>query len=79
MRQSIGGNFYTNILEFKKFFPCSNEISAPTGHILSGFIELVGLQLTLHSDNNNNCKEGLFKRLIQNFVIIPTYTEPYSP
>ena len=40
---------------------------------------MVGLLPTLHSDNNKNFKKGLFKRLLQNFGIIPTYTEPHLP
>ena len=43
------------------------------------FIELVGLPPTLHSDNHNNFREGLFKKLLQKFGIIPTYIEPHSP
>ena len=79
VRKFIGGTFYTNKLGFKKFFPCSNENSAKTGHILKGFIELVGLPPPLHSYNHKNLKEGLFKWLFQKFGIIPTNTELHSP
>ena len=76
-RQFIGGTFYTNKLGFDKFLPFSNETSAETGNTLKGFIELFGFPSTLHSDNHKNFKEVLFKQLVQNFGIIPTYTEPH--
>ena len=76
--QFIGGNLYNNKLGFNNFFPCSNETSAETGHTIRVFIWLVDLPPTLHSDNNKNSKEGIFKQLLQNFGIIPTYTEPQS-
>ena len=60
-RQFIGGIFYTNKLVSNKFFPLSNETSSETGHTLREFIELVDLPPTLHSDNHNNFKEGIFK------------------
>ena len=34
---------------------------------------------SLHSDNHNNFKEGFFKRLLRNFGIYQTFTEPNSP
>ena len=79
MRKFIGGNFYFNKLGFNKFFPCSNEISTETGHTLRGIIEFIGLPPTLHTYNYKNFKEELFKKLLQKFGIIPTYTEPYFP
>ena len=79
VRQFRGGNLYTEKLGFKKFLPCSNENSAETGHTFRGFIELVAPPPTLHSDNHKDFKEGLFKRLLRNFGIIPTYTDPHLP
>ena len=77
MRKFIGGTLYTNNLVFKKLSPCSNETSAETGHTVRGFIELFGLPLTLHSDNNKKRKKGIFKQLLQWFGIIPAHTEPH--
>ena len=57
MRQSIEGTLYTQKLEFKKISLCSNENLSETGHILSAFVELVGLPPTLHSYNHKNFKE----------------------
>ena len=79
MRQFIGVILYTNKLGFKKLIPCSNETSAESGHNISGLVELVGLPQTLHSDNHKNFKEGLFKQLLKNILIIPTYMKPHSP
>lgn len=79
IRQFIGGTLYTNKLGFKKFFPCSDETSTETGHTFRLFIEFVGLPFSLHSDNHNNFKEGLFKRLLRKFGVYSTYTEPHSP
>ena len=62
---------------FNIFFLRLNETSAQTRHILGGFIELVGLPPTLHSENDKNFKKGLFKRFLQKFGIIPTYTETH--
>ena len=78
MRQFTGGTLYTNKIGFKKFFPCSHETSAETEHTLTGFIELVGLPPTLHSDNHKKFTEGIFKQLLQNVGIIPAYTDPHS-
>ena len=74
VKQFIGGSLYINKLGFKKFFLCSNETSAETRHNLRGFMAFFGLPPTLHSDNHTKFKEGIFKRLLQKFGIIPTYT-----
>ena len=79
VRQCIGGTVYTNKLRFKIFIPCSNETSSKTWNTLMGFIVLVGLPQTLHSDNHKNFKEGIFKQLIQNFGTISTHMEPHLP
>ena len=64
---------------FKKLFTFSNETSADNGHTLRGFIEFVCLPPTVCSDNHKNFKEGLMNQILQNFGIIPTYTESHSP
>ena len=77
MRQFIGGTLYAKRIGFKKFFLCSNKTSAETGNTLRGFIELVALPLTLHSDNHKNFKDGIFNQLLQNIEIIPIYMDPH--
>ena len=79
IRQCIGGTLYTNKVGFKKFFPCSSEISEEIGHTLKLFIEFVGLPFSMHSDNHKNFQERLFKRLLRRFGIYSIYTEPHSP
>ena len=64
MRGFIGGTLYTNNMGFRKFFLCSDETSEHTDNTLNSFIELVGLPTLLNSINNNNLKEGRFKRLL---------------
>ena len=75
----MGGTLYIKKLGFKKIFTRSNETSAETGHTLTGLFKLFSLPSALHSDNNNNFKKGLFKKLLKKFGIIPAYTEPQSP
>ena len=79
LRGYIGGILYTNKLGFKKFFPASSERGEETGRSIRSFIEMVGLPYSIHSDNHNNFKEGLFKRLLRKFGIYQTFTEPHSP
>ena len=40
---------------------------------------MVGFPYSLHSDNYNIFKEGLFKRLLRTFGIYHTFTETHSP
>ena len=77
VRQFIGVIFILTNLDSIKFFPCSNETSAETGHTLMEFVEFFGLPPTLHSYNHKNFKEGIFKWLLWKFGIIPTYMEPH--
>ena len=79
IRGYVGGVVYTNKLGFYKFVPCENETGDTTGRTLRHFIEIVGLPYSLHSDNHNNFKEGLFKKLLRKFGIFQTFTEPHSP
>ena len=79
IRGFVGGVMYTNKLSFHKFVPCSAETGEETGRSLRQFIEVVGLPYSLHSDNHNNYKEGLFRRLLRKFGIYQTFTEPHSP
>ena len=79
IRGYVGGVVYTNRLAFYKFVPCSTKTSAETGRSLQHFLHLVGLPYSLHSDNHNNFKEGLFKQILQKIGIPQTFTEPHSP
>ena len=79
IRGYIGGVIYTNRLAFYKFVPCSTETSAETGRSLRHFLHFVGLPYSLHSDNHNNFKEGLFKQILRKFGVPQTFTEPHSP
>ena len=63
VRGCIGGSLYTNNLEFKKFFLCSDETSEQTGLTLNIFIELSDIPPSIHSDNHNNSMEGIFMYL----------------
>ena len=67
MRGFIGGDLYTSNVGFKKLLPFSNENSEQTGHTLKIFIELVFMPTSLHSNNHNDLKEGLFNILLQKF------------
>ena len=69
MRGFIRGTLYTNNLGFNKFFPCSDETSEQTCHTLKSFVELVVLPHLFLSDNHNNFKEGLFKRLLKKWSL----------
>ena len=46
---------------------------------LRSFIELVSLPYSLHSDDHNNFKEGLFKRMLHKFGIYQTFNGPHFP
>ena len=70
---------YTNNIGLKKFFPSEGNKCEETGWSLRSFIELVGSNYSLHSNNSNNFKEGLFKRMLRKFGIYQTFTEPNSP
>ena len=69
IRGFIGGMLYCNKLGYKKFFPCTSETQEETSHSLRSFIEIVGLPASLHSDNHNNLREGLFKKTLSKFGI----------
>ena len=75
----VRGVVYTNNLGFYKIIPCENKTNENTGRSLRHFIEVFDLTYSLHSDNNRNFKDGLFKRLIDKFGIFQTFTEPHSP
>ena len=79
IRSFIGGMLYRNKLGYKKFFPCTSETQEETSHSLRSFIEIVDLPASLHSDNYNNLREGLFKKTLRKFGIWSTFTEPRSP
>ena len=79
IRGFIGGTTYCNKLGFKIFFPCYSETKEQTGAILCSFIEFVGLNTAIHSDNHNNFKEGLFKRLFRKLGLWSSFTEPHFP
>ena len=70
---------YCKKLGFKKFFPCTNEIQEETSHSLRSFLKIVGLPAALHSDNYNNLKTVLFKKILRKFGIWSSFTEPQSP
>ena len=48
LREYVGGMLYCNKLGLEKFFPCMNETNS-----LHSFIEIIGLQAALNSDNQN--------------------------
>ena len=70
---------YTNKIIFNNLFPCLDELSSHNGHIIRSFIGMVDLPAALNSENHNNFKWGVFKRLIFKFGIWFSYKKPYSP
>lgn len=75
MRGNISEVVYKNKLGFKTFYPCATEQGRETASTLLSQNEIVGLPLSLHSDNHKNFSEDLFKRLLSKFRIFFTYTE----
>ena len=79
IRGFMGGMLCCNKLGYKKFFPCTSETQEETSHSFRSFIEIVGLPASLHSNNHNNLREGLFKKTLSTFGIWSTFTEPRPP
>ena len=74
----MGGTIYCNKRGFKKFFPCSSETQNQNVSSLRSFIGLIRLPTAIHSDNHNNFKEGLLKRLLRKILPWSSFTEPHS-
>ena len=79
LRGFMVGMLYCNKLGYEKFFPCTSKTQEETSHSLRSFIEIVGLPASLHSDDHNNLREGLFKKMLSKFGIWSTFIEPRSP
>ena len=73
------GNLYMTPLGFKKFFPMESMTGQECSNLLQTLIHLVGIPLSLHSDNAPEFVQGDFKKKCQKYDIQQSATELHSP